>query len=445
MATLETGTSANQRLLLTGVTVIHNDPPRVEQADIRIRDGLIHALGAELKPEDGETVVDLKGHWVMPGLVCGHHHLYSALACGMPFLPDAPVDFADMLDKVWWRMDKALDRDSVELCGLVGGIGALKVGVTTIVDHHASPSYVVGSLETLGDALGSLGLRRVLCYEVTDRGGPTEAQAGLDAHKELLARGPDGWTATMVGAHANFTLSDETLKACGDLARDASVGVHIHVAEAIGDEKLVGEPLIDRMERLGALTPGSLLAHCVHLTPGEIQRIYDAGAWTSHQARSNMNNGVGYAPLKHFGAQSVLGTDGIGADMIAEAQAAYFRSQEGGVGWFADRFLQAIHAAADFAGDKLGVTLGRIEPGSAADLLVLDPCPGPPLLAENLANAYIFRFTSGMVRHVMTGGQWRLWDRDTVGVDQAAVDARARRAAMALWRRMLDNDKAAGR
>ena len=440
MPVLEPNISAS--LLLTGATVIHNDPPGVEQADIRIRNGEIVALAAELTPQDGEQVVDLAGKWVMPGLVCGHHHLYSALACGMPFLPDAPVDFADMLAKVWWRMDKALDRESVELCGLVGGALALRVGCTTIIDHHASPSYIVGSLETLDGALDQLGLRRVLCYEVTDRGGPAEAQAGLDAHRELLAAGSDGWRAVMVGAHANFTLGDDTLRACGELAREAGVGVHIHVGEAAGDERLVGEPLIDRMERLGALTPGSLLAHCVHLSPAEISRIYDAGAWTSHQARSNMNNGVGYAPLQHFGPHSVLGTDGIGADMFAEMQAAYFRCQEGGVGWFADRFLQAVHAASDFAGDKLGVTIGRIEPGACADLVVLDPLPGPPLLAENLANAYIFRFTSGMVRHVMTGGRGRLWDRDTVGVDQAAMDARARRAAMGLWRRMLEADQA---
>ncbi len=249
----------------------------------------------------------------------------------------------------------------------------------------------------------------------------------------------------MIGGHANFTLSDDTLRACGDLAREAGVGVHIHVAEALGDERLVGEPLIDRMERLGALTPGSLLAHCVHSSADELQRVYDAGAWTSHQARSNMNNGVGYAPLQHFGPQSVLGTDGIGADMIAEAQVAYFRAQEGGAGWFADRFLQGIHAASQLAGSKLGVTLGTLEPGAEADLVVLDPVPGPPLLAENLANAYIFRFTSGMVRHVMTGGRWRLWDRDTVGFDQAALDQRARRAAMGLWRRMIDADCGAGR
>ncbi len=445
MATVETNISENSGLLITGALLLHSEPTVVERADIRISGGRIQAVGPELAPRPGERVVDLAGHWIMPGLVCGHHHLYSALACGMPFLPDAPVDFADMLDKVWWRMDKALDQESVELCALVGGVAALRVGCTTIIDHHASPSFIEGSLETMDSALDTLGLRRVLCYEVTDRGGPEEAQAGIDAHKPLLAAGADGWRAAMVGAHANFTLSDDTLRACGDLAREAGVGVHIHVAEAVGDEKLVGEPLIDRMERLGALVPGSLLAHCVHLGPDELQRIYDAGAWTSHQARSNMNNGVGYAPLGRFGAQSVLGTDGIGADMIAEVQAAYFRAQEGGAGWFADRFLQALHAGAEFAGSKLGVTLGKLAPGAEADLLVLDPVPGPPLLAENLANAYVFRFTSGMVRHVMTGGQWRLWDRDTVGFDQAALDQRARREAMGLWRRMMEADRAAGR
>jgi cytosine/adenosine deaminase-related metal-dependent hydrolase len=154
-----------------------------------------------------------------------------------------------------------------------------------------------------------------------------------------------------------------------------------------------------------------------------------------------MNNWVGHAPLRHFGPRSVLGTDGIGADMIAELQAGYVRAQEGRVGWFAGRFVEMLHAGADLAGQKLGVRLGHIAPGAAADLVVLDPVPGPPLLAENLANAFVFRFGSGMVRHVMTGGVWRLWDRDTPGCDQQAIDERARRAAQALWRRMLDADR----
>ncbi len=441
MATAGTPQEQPERTLLTGALVLGLEPPAVERVDIRIAAGSVQAVAPDLAPEPGERVVDLAGHWIMPGLVCGHHHLYSALASGMPFLAEAPVDFADMLAKVWWRLDRALDRESVEVSGLVGGVLALRAGCTTIIDHHASPSFIEGSLETMDSALGQLGLRRVLCYEVTDRGGPAEALAGLRAHENLLAAGADGWRAVMVGAHANFTVSDDTLRACGAMAHEAGVGVHIHLAEADGDRRLVGEPLVERMDRCGALVPGSLLAHCVHLSPDELQRAYDAGAWTSHQARSNMNNGVGYAPLAHFGESSLLGTDGIGADMIAELQAGYFRAQEGAVGWFPDRFLRALHAASVLASDKLGVTLGRIEPGAQADLVVLDPVPGPPLLAENLAGGLIFRFTSGMVRHVMVGGRWRLWDRDTPGFDQAALDQRARRSAMALWRRMLENDR----
>ncbi|MDP6934179.1 MAG: amidohydrolase family protein [Myxococcota bacterium] len=157
--------------------MLHLDPPRVERADIHVEGGRVVELVSPDGPAVAETradenVVDATGCWVMPGLVCGHHHLYSALACGMPLLSEPPTSFADMLAKVWWRLDEALDAESVLVSGLVGGLGALRSGVTTIVDHHASPSFIEGSLEVLDEALESVGVRRVLCYEVTDRGGP---------------------------------------------------------------------------------------------------------------------------------------------------------------------------------------------------------------------------------------------------------------------------------
>ncbi len=426
--------------LIVGGLLLHMDPPRVEKADIRIRGGRIAQVDRGIEPMRGERVFDMSGFWIMPGLVCGHHHLYSALSGGMPMPAEAPENFADMLAKVWWKLDRALDEESVEVSGLVGGVLALRSGVTTVVDHHASPSFIEGSLEALDGALGSLGLRRVLCYEVTDRGGPEEALAGLRAHEKLLAAPGGGWRAALVGAHANFTVSDETLAACGDLAREAGTGVHIHVAEAVDDRQAVGEPLVARMARLGALLPGSLLAHCVFLDDDELAQVYDAGAWVSHQPRSNMNNGVGYAPVGSFGPHTVLGTDGIGADMLAEAQCGYFRAREADVPWWPDRFLQLHCAGAEFASQHLGVTLGRIEPDAEADLVVMDPVPGPPLLAENLPGAFIFRFSSGMVRHVMVGGQWRLWERSTLAQDQRELDRRAQRTALAVWRRMLEQD-----
>jgi putative selenium metabolism protein SsnA len=422
-------------LLVRGGTLLHLDPPQITRADVRIEEGLIAEVGA-LTPAPDEPVLDAGGKWVIPGLVCGHHHLYSALACGMPFLPEAPTSFTDMLAKVWWRLDKALDEESVELSGLVGAVQALRAGVTTVVDHHASPNFIMGSLETLDTALETAGLRRILCYEVTDRGGPEKALAGLRAHEALLGEEGDEKRAVMIGAHANFTLSDQTLERCGALAREAGVGLHIHVAEAVDDEQTVGEPLIARMDRLGALLPGSLLAHCVHLSDGELAQLEDADVWVAHQPRSNMNNAVGHARLNRFPRRTLLGTDGIGADMFSELQAGYFRGQEAGVNWFPDRWRETLTTNAHFAGSALGVPLGRILPGAAGDLAILDPIPGPPLTADNLSGALIFRMTAAAVRHVVCDGAWVLRDREPTGLDSGTLDKRAQRVAREVWGRM---------
>ena len=427
--------SAPGSLVIRGAAVLHLDPPGVERADVLVRGGRIAQLGT-VDPREDAPELDASGRWLMPGLVCGHTHLYSALACGMPQLAEAPDSFADMLTKVWWRLDRALDAESVEVSALVGGLAALRAGVTTVVDHHASPTCIEGSLERLDGALDQLGLRRLLCYEVTDRGGSDEAAAGLEAHAGLLARPGDGRCGVLIGAHAGFTLSDETLRRCGDLARDAGTGLHIHVAEARDDQRLVGEHPIDRLERLDALLPGSLLAHCVHTDAERLARVEDAGAWVSHQPRSNMNNAVGYAPVASFGADTVLGTDGIGADMLAELQAAFFRANEAGAGRSANWWMARLSAGARFAGGHLGVTLGRIEVGAAADLVVLDPVPGPPLHATNLAAALVFRLSAAAVRDVIVDGRLVLHHRQPVGVDPAALDLRAQAAAHALWERM---------
>lgn len=424
-------------MILRGALVLDLDPPDVRRVDVRVAAGRVVEVGPALSPGPREEVEELAGRWVMPGLVCAHHHLYSALATGMPSSPEAPTSFADMLAKVWWRLDRALDREAIEVSGLCGGVGALRAGVTTIIDHHASPEAIDGSLEALDHALGGLGLRRVLAYEVTDRGGPERARAGLRAHEELLAAGSaNGHRAVMIGAHASFTLSEGTLRAVGALARDAGVGVHIHVAEAVDDAAITGEDLVARLDRCGALLPGSILAHGVHLSRDQLARVADAGAWLTHQPRSNLNNAVGHAPLPWFGERTALGTDGIGADMLGELQAGYFRGQEAQAGWSPARWTQALAAGARLAGEALGVSLGRIAPGAAADLVVLDPCPGPPLSPENLPAASIFRLSAAQVRDVMIAGEWRLRDRAPVGVDVAALDRRAQAAARAVWARM---------
>ena len=212
-----------------------------------------------------------------PGLVCAHHHLYSALARGMPAPPGTPTNFTEILDRIWWRLDLALDLDLVRWSALLGAVEALEAGTTAIVDHHASPAAIDGSLDVIAEACAEVGVRVVCAYEVTDRHGPDGAKAGLAENERFLRAGGRG----MVGAHACLTLSDGTLDAVVGLARDLGVGVHIHVGEDATDAGAA-----DRLRPLAA--DDWLLAHCVHVGPPLAGTI-------AHNPRSNMNNGVGYA------------------------------------------------------------------------------------------------------------------------------------------------------
>ncbi|MCU1357786.1 MAG: putative hydrolase [Acidimicrobiales bacterium] len=245
---------------------------------------------------------------VTGGMVCGHHHLYSALARGMPAPPRTPKSFLEVLELVWWRLDRALDLDTIRHSARLGALEALEAGTTAIIDHHSSPSAIEGSLDVIADACAEVGVRVVCAYEVTDRNGPDGAAAGLAENERFIRSGGRG----LVGAHAAFTLSDATLDAVCGLATDLGVGVHIHVAE--------GEIDVPAGERLaGRAQDDWLLAHAVHLDrqlPGTVL----------HNARSNLNNAVGYgrpARWAEAGQRVVLGTDGIGADMVEEARVAF--------------------------------------------------------------------------------------------------------------------------
>ena len=406
-------------LRLTNCTLIELDPPSARVGEVLIEgDRIVESTRQEV------VVLDLGGAWVMPGLVVAHHHLYSALACGMPGPATAPTGFSDMLDKVWWRMDKALDEESVHACGLVGGLGCLRAGVTTVIDHHSAPNCP--DLAPLDEALSTIGIRRVLAMEVSDRDGKQKEL--LACHRWALDR-RNAWRGVLIGAHANFTLSDETLRAIGGLAREARVGVHIHVGESEEDVLPDGEPLIRRMQRLDALPANSVLAHGVHLPLEALGQVEGARAWLTHQPRSNMNNGVGHADIAHFPTTSALGTDGIGADLFAEAQTGFFRANEAGADVSPRRWAQMMAGGARIAGRSLGVMLGRLQNGYAADLVVLDPPPGPRLNDDNVAAALLFRLSTAAVRRVMVAGEWR-------APDPQPIDELAQVAAERLWQAM---------
>jgi putative selenium metabolism protein SsnA len=425
-------------IALTGGTVLVSlDPPSVVAADVSIEDGVVTAVGRA--PEEA-TRIDCTGCLVVPGNVNAHMHLYSALARGMPYRLDPPRDFVQILQRVWWRLDRALEPDSIRASALAGGMDALFSGTTTVVDHHASPEAIDGSLDVIAQALADIGLRSVLCYEVTDRDGPERAMAGVEENRRFLKA---GWPLArgMVGAHASFTLSDETLGACAEVARDAGVGVHIHVAEDAADQRdaeaRFGSRVVPRLARAGVLNGSALLAHCVHVDAEEIEAIRDAGATVAHNPRSNMNNSVGRAPALALGDGVALGTDGIGADMFAESKTAYWRLREESLTAPPSWPLARLARGATFAGRAFGQpALGRIEPGAPADLAVMEYPDVTPLEASNSAGHWVFGLGSHHVRDVMVAGEMVVADRLLTKVDQDEVAAMARKHAERLWRRM---------
>jgi cytosine/adenosine deaminase-related metal-dependent hydrolase len=242
-----------------------------------------------------------------PGLVCAHHHLYSALARGMPPPPKVPANFQEILEQIWWRLDTALDLEMIRWSAMLGALEALEAGTTAIVDHHESPNAIEGSLSVIAEACAEVGVRVVCAYGGTDRHGPDGARRCLEENLLFVAGGGRG----IVGIHAAFTCEDGTLRNAAELAEELGVGVHIHVAEGPGD--------VDAPERLAGMTSDDwLLAHCVHLPTDHSLR-----GTILHNPRSNMNNAVGYANPVRFSNPVALGTDGIGANMIESFRIAY--------------------------------------------------------------------------------------------------------------------------
>jgi len=223
-------------MILTGGTVVSSlDPVQIARHDVHVANGRVAADG-------GAERRDCSGCLVVPGNVCAHTHLYSALARGMPYDLAPPENFLQILQRIWWRLDRALDEESVRASALVGGMEALLSGTTTLVDHHASPNAIDGSLDVIEDALRSLGIRSVLCYETSDRDGPERAQAGVAENRrfiERVLREKPPLVRGLVGAHASFTLSDETLAACAEAAHDCP-GTALAMLYSPTEAKMVG-------------------------------------------------------------------------------------------------------------------------------------------------------------------------------------------------------------
>ena len=427
-------------MILAGGTVVTSlDPVRIEARDLYVGNGRVALEG------NGERR-DCSGCLVIPGNVCAHTHLYSALARGMPYDLAPPDDFLQILQRVWWRLDRALDEELVRASALVGGMEALLSGTTTLVDHHASPTAIDGSLDVVAGALEELGLRSILCYETSDRDGPERARAGIEENRRFadrVRREQPRLTRALIGAHASFTLSDETLAACADAAHSFEVGLHVHAAEDALDEsdalRFRGQRVVARLAHAAALDGRTLLAHGVHFDEHEIGLVAASNAVVAHNARSNMNNAVGRAPVEALGRRLALGTDGIGSDMFEESRSAFFRLREDDVHAGPDWSLDRLAAGARFVGTAFGERkLGKLETGAPADLVVLDYAAPAPLTTRSFPGHWVFGLGSRHVRDVMVGGEWVVLDRRLTRADANEVAASSRVQAGRLWERLED-------
>ncbi|MEK6304468.1 MAG: putative aminohydrolase SsnA [Acidobacteriota bacterium] len=437
-------------------TIVTLDPPLVESGDLRVENGHVIERASQLAAREGEEIIHLNGKLLMPGMVCGHTHLYSAFARGMPPPPRAPLNFAEILELVWWRLDRALDEETIYWSAVAGAMDAVRAGTTCLFDHHASPSFIGGSLKIVREAIQKVGLRAVLCYEVTDRGGTRKRDEGVEENRSLLkslnglvVQTPESLPSGrnhplfrgMVGAHASFTLSDRSLEACAALMREFDAGLHIHVAEDAFDvedaREKYGTGVVERLASHGALNSKTILAHGTHLDDREIELAREAGVWFAHNPRSNMNNRVGYAPVAKFGDRVVLGTDGIGGDMFEEARMAFFKGRDAQTGFEANDWLRVLANNQRMASEHFGADLGGLRAGSAADLIVLDYDSPTPLATENLAWHLVFGLTSASVESVMVAGRFIVRDRVSA-LDHEDIYAEARKASEKLWAKLRE-------
>lgn len=428
-------------MLLKNVISIGLSPPSVEPVDLRIRNGSLVERGRNLPQGQREEICDLKGKIVFPGFVCAHTHLYSTLARGMPSPAQPPQSFLDILSQVWWKLDRALVKESIYYSALVGAIEAASCGTTMIVDHHASPMVIRGSLDIIKEAMEAVGIRGLLAYEVTDRGGLNARDKGINENERFIeANRVNTHFRGMVGAHASFTLSNASLQLCGELAEETRTGVHIHVAEDMCDVTDARENymsgVVQRLSEHHLLRAGSIFAHCVHLSPAEFTSLHKAKCWLVHNPRSNMNNRVGYAPLQLFGTRSALGTDGFPADMLEEARIGFFKGREAEGRADPHELLRMLAGGQGMVSEIFGKEFGSLSKGSAADLVVVNYQPPTPMADDNLASHVLFGMRSSMVESVMVGGKWIMEDRRILGVDIPSVYEKAQAAAKKLWKRM---------
>lgn len=424
----------------------------IPKGAVLIRDTFIQEVGPtdDLKKRFPQVqFIDAHGKLIMPGMINSHMHLYSTFARGMDSKSKPPKNFQDILAGLWWKLDKLLTREDVYYSALIPLIECIKTGTTTIIDHHASPVAIRGSLSTMAKASQEVGVRAAFCYEVSDRDGERATNEGIEENAEFIASckaKPDAMVSALFGLHASFTLSDRTLELCKEAVAPYDMGYHIHVAEGVKDLKdslaKSGLRVVERLNKLGILGPKTIAAHCIHINDSEIDILKGTRTNVVHNPESNMGNAVGVAPVLRLMNQGVrvgLGTDGYTCDLFESAKVANVlhkhTAADPSVAW--EEVPQMLYANNPRIAEGLfGGKFGTLEEGAWADLIVVDYLPFTPLNEDNWSGHLLFGVSGRAVETTIINGQVRMLQRELVGIDEEGVCARSRELAQKLWKRL---------
>jgi putative selenium metabolism protein SsnA len=390
-------------------------------------------------------VVDCSGKIVLPGFLCAHHHFYSTMARGMAPPGEPASNFVQILERLWWKLDKALSEEDITLSAQLPLADCIRNGTTTIIDQHASPSMRDGSLDLIEKAVREAGLRASLCYEVSDRNVPGGGIAENERFIKRVGKG-DGQIAAMMGLHASFTVSDATVERCVGIAREAGAGCHIHVAEDAADREdslaKFGVPTVERLHRLGVTGERSLFVHCVHVDGKEMDTLAATKTSVVHNPESNMNNAVGVTHVLEMlkkGVRVGLGSDGMSSDMLAQMRCAYLLhrldNRDPRVA-FVEAPQMLLQNNAGICERQFGLRLGEIAEGSPADLAILDYLPPTPLDDTNFLGHLIFGLVDATVDTTVCRGKILMRDKKILTLDVERIAARSRELAPKMWRRL---------
>jgi cytosine/adenosine deaminase-related metal-dependent hydrolase len=374
-------------------------------------------------------IIDCTGRFITKSFANGHHHIYSALACGMPAPKKNPESFPEILQYIWWNLDKALDLEMIRSSALATAIACAKNGVTFVIDHHASPNAVKGSLETIAKAFDEVGVSHLLCYEISDRDGVDAAQKGLAESAGYLSK-----RQGLVGLHASFTVGDETLKQAVNLALKSNSGIHIHVAEDNSDElhciEHYKKRVVERLSDYGVLQfPKTILAHCLHLDDHERELVKGSPAWVVQNMESNLNNSVGFFNSKGLGPRIMFGTDGMHSDMLRSAKSAFFAGHNFDAIDYGETY-QRLRNVHHYLGSN------GFEGDGENNLVVLDYDTPTPLTPGNFPGHFLFGIESRHISHVIARGRLIAENGNMLTVNETAIHEESQAQAKRLWARM---------